>query len=68
MLFLDYFGHFTMRRIFFVQKSGDNVESSVPSKAVWPKIGQALWKIGTTGFVRMSTKYAFSLQFSLFSA
>ena len=32
---------------------------SVPSKAVWPKIGPALSKFGSTGFVRMCTKMLF---------
>ena len=41
---------------------------SVSSKAVWPKIGAALLKIDSTGFVRMSKKDTFSWQFSQFSA
>ena len=44
------------------------VGSSVPSKAVWCKIGPAFLKIGATGFVRISEKDAFSWQFSQFSA
>ena len=42
--------------------------SNVPSEAVSPKIGPALWNVDSTGFVRMSTKDAFSWQFSQFLA
>ena len=41
---------------------------SGPSKAVCREIGPALWKIGSTDFLRMSKKDAFSWQFSKFSA
>ena len=34
--------------------------NSVPSKAVCREIGPALWKIGSTDFVRMSEKDGFS--------
>ena len=44
------------------------IYTSVPSKAVCGEIGPALWKIGSTGIVRMSKKDAFSLLFSQFSA
>ena len=37
-----------------------SVPDSIPFKAVWPKIGPALWKIGSTGFVRLSKEDAFS--------
>ena len=39
-----------------------------PLKVVCRKIGPALWKIGSTDFVRMSKKDAFSWQFSQFLA
>ena len=42
--------------------------ASAPSKAVCREIGPALWKNGSTDFVRMSKRYAFSWQFSQFSA
>ena len=40
----------------------------VPSKALCRKIGSALWKIGSTDFLKMCEKDAFSCQISLFSA
>ena len=44
------------------------LSGSVPSKVVCREIGPALGKIGSTDFVRMSKKYAFSWLFSQFSA
>ena len=44
------------------------VSSRVPSKAVCHKIGPALWKIGSTDFVKISKKGAFSSYLSQFSA
>ena len=40
--------------------------SSVFFKAVCCKIGPTLWRTGSTGFVKMSRKDAFSWQFSQF--
>ena len=41
-------------------RNHQQIGGSVPSKAVCREIGPALWKIGSTDFVRMSKKDAFS--------
>ena len=43
------------------------VPNSVPSKALCREIGSALWKIGSTDFLKMCKQVAFSYQISLFS-
>ena len=49
-----------VRKIVFKLSNFMFLTVSVPFKAVWPKIGPALGKIGSTGFVKMSPKDAFS--------
>ena len=56
MLLLEYH-HFDINM-------GCSFPASVPAKAVCREIGSALWKIGSTNFVRMSKKDAFSWLFS----
>ena len=41
--------------------------TSVPSKAICHEIGSALWKIGSTDFVKMNEKDTFSYYFRKFS-